>query len=338
MGFDSAPSIGSSISIKKQTKIYRKMKVIIKKKMFRVISFLLLGVIIAQFLQPRFENPKVTGDITAPAEVKAILKRACFDCHSNETKLRWFDRISPVSWIVAKDIKDGRNVINFSEWNNLALLQQKDKFWEIVNHAISRVMPLNSYTRMHPTAKLSESDLTVLKNYVSGMAYSETYDTSKTIEVFEQFNQWQKGIGVNTIPVASNGVAYDPYYKNWQPISSTDSYSNGTMRVIFGNAVAIKAIKENNIRHWPNGTVLAKVQWGQLADKEGNIHTGKFNQVEFMVKDDKRYSATEGWGWARFKTLDLVPDDKDVMFATTCINCHRPVKDLDHVFTFPIKQ
>jgi hypothetical protein len=314
------------------------MKVFIKKKMFRVISLLLLGLIILQFIQPNFENPPVNADITAPAEVKAILKRACFDCHSNETKLLWFDRISPVSWMVAKDIQDGRNAFNFSAWNNLPAAQQKDKFWEIVNFAISGVMPMKEYTRMHPSAKLSESDLAVLKDYVSNMAYLQTFDSSKTMEAFEQFNEWQKGTGINSIPVASNGVAYDPDYKNWQAISTTDAFSNGTMRVIFGNAVAIKAIKENNTRRWPNGTVLAKVQWDQLADKEGNIHTGKFNQVEFMVKDEKKYAATEVWGWARFKTLDLVPDDKDVMFATKCINCHRPVKDLDLVFTFPIKQ
>lgn len=314
------------------------MKLIIKKKMYQVISFLLLVVILVQFIQPRFENPPVTADISAPPEVKAILKKACFDCHSNETNLRWFDRISPVSWMVAKDIKDGRHAFNFSEWNNLTAAVQKDKFWEIVNHTISGVMPLKEYTLVHPSAKLSESDMAVLTNYVSGMAYSETYDTSKTTESFEQFNQWQKGFGIHSIPVASNGVAYDPDYKNWQPISTTDAFSNSTMRVIFGNAVAIRAIKENNTRHWPKGTVLAKVQWDQLADKEGHIHTGKFNQIEFMVKDDKKYAATEGWGWARFKTPDLVPDDKDFMFATKCINCHRPVKDLDNVFTFPIEQ
>lgn len=314
------------------------MKFIIKKKMILVISFLFVGFILVQFIQPHISNPPVTAGITAPAEVKAVLQKACYDCHSNETQLRWFDRISPVSWIVAKDIKDGRNAVNFSEWNNLPVAQQKDKFWQIVNFAISGVMPLKEYTRMHPTAKLSEGDLAILKNYVSGMAYSETYDSSKTIEAFEQFNQWQKGIGSNSIPVASNGVAYDPDYKNWQSISTTDAFSNGTMRVIVGNAVAIKAIKENNTRRWPDGTVLAKIQWDQLADKEGNIHAGKFNQVEFMVKDSKKYAATEGWGWARFKTTDLVPDDKDEMFASKCISCHRPVKDLDYVFTFPIKQ
>jgi hypothetical protein len=313
------------------------MKVIIKKKMFLVISFLLIGVIIVQFIQPSFETPLVAADIAAPAEVKGILKRACFDCHSNETKLSWFDRISPISWAVAKDIKDGRNKINFSAWNNLPTAQQKDKFWEIINHAIAGVMPLKKYTLMHPSAKLSDSDLAILKNYVSGMANAATYDTSKTREAFEQFKQWQKGIGNNSRPVAANGVAHDPDYKNWQPISTTDAFSNGTLRVIFGNAVAIKAIKENNTRHWPNGTVLAKVQWDPLVDEEGNIHTGKFNQIEYMVKDEKKYADTEGWGWARFKTMDLVPDDKEANFATKCINCHRPVKTLDNVFTFPIK-
>jgi hypothetical protein len=314
------------------------MKVIIQKKVFRVISFLIIGLLIIQFIQPRFENPPVTAEITAPAEVKALLKKACFDCHSNETKLRWFDRISPVSWTIAKDIQDGRNAVNFSAWNNRTAAQQKDKFWEIVNLALSGVMPLKEYTLMHPSAKLSETDLAILKNYVSGMAYAETYDTLKTMELRKQFNQWQKGAGINTIPVASNGVAYDPDYKNWQAISTTEAFSNGTMRVIFGNAIAIRAMKENNTRRWPNGTVLAKVQWDQLADQEGNIHTGKFNQIEFMIKDDKKYASTEGWGWARFKTPDLVPDDKDAMFATKCINCHRPVKALDNVFTFPIKQ
>ena len=101
--------------------------------MFRVVTLLLLGFIIIQFIQPPFENPPVTADITAPADVKAVLKKACYDCHSNETQLAWFDRISPVSWMVAKDIKAGRHAFNFSEWNKLPVATQKDKFWEIAN-------------------------------------------------------------------------------------------------------------------------------------------------------------------------------------------------------------
>ena len=313
------------------------MKVIFKKRMFQVILFLLIGTITLQFIQPRFENPPITGDISAPAEVKAILKRACFDCHSNETNLRWFDRISPVAWKIAQDIKDGRNVLNFSEWNNLTTAQQKDKFWEAVNHTMLGAMPLKEYTVMHPSSKISESDLSILKNYISGLTNPKTYDTTETQRLFEQYNKWQKSVSLNTLPVAANGVAYDPDYKNWLPISTTDAYANGTMRVIFGNAIAIKAIKDNNTRHWPKGTTFAKVQWNQAIDKDGNIYTGVFNQVEYMIKDEKKYSNTEGWGWARFKTLELVPDGVDASFTKACINCHRPVKEEDFVFTFPIK-
>ena len=309
-----------------------------KRKILQVITFLVMGVIILQFIQPRFENPPVTGDIVAPAKVKAILKTACFDCHSNETELRWFDKVSPISWKIAEHIKEGRNVLNFSEWNKLTPAAQKDKLWEAVNHAILGAMPLKEYKLMHPSSALQESDLAILKKYVAEMASLPSYDTSKNKEVLEQYNQWQKNINTTITSVASNGVAYDADYKNWQPISTTDAFGNGTLRIIFGNAVAIKAIKENNINPWPKGTVLAKVQWNQLADKDGNIHTGKFNQVEYMIKDNEKYADTEGWGWARFKTADLVPDDKEAMFATKCINCHRPVKDLDLVFTFPIKQ
>ena len=316
------------------------MKSIVKKRILRVIAFLLAGVIIIQFIRPGFKNPPVTGDITASAEVKAILKTACYDCHSNETELRWFDKISPVSWKVAQHISEGRKGLNFSEWNKLTTAEQKDKLWESVNQIFLGAMPLKDYTVMHPSAKISTSDLAVLKNYVTGMIDLKTYDSSKTNQAFEQYNQWQKNQGTNNknnIPVAANGVAYDPDYKNWQPISSTDAVNNGTMRVILGNAIAIRAIKENNTRHWPNGTTFAKVQWDQLADKVGNIHTGEFKQVEYMIKDDKKYADTEGWGWARFKTPELVPDGKDAMFTAKCISCHRPVKNEDYVFTFPIK-
>jgi hypothetical protein len=308
-----------------------------RKRILLIGLFLFIGFITLQFIQPHIENPKVTGDIEAPPEVKSILKRACYDCHSNETKLLWFDRISPASWAIAQHIKDGRNVLNSSEWGNLTTAQQKDKFWEAVNHTMLGAMPLKEYTLMHQDAKISESDLDKLKEYISGLSSPETYDTAITQQLFEQYNKWQTNAPNNTLPVAANGVAYDPDYKNWLPVSTTDAYANGTIRVIFGNAVAIQAIKENNTRVWPKGTTFAKVQWERAIDKEGNVYPGAFSQVEYMIKDEQKYADTEGWGWARFKTLELIPDGADASFTRACINCHRPVEDDDFVFTFPIK-
>jgi hypothetical protein len=251
--------------------------------------------------------------------------------------LRWFDRISPVSWKVAQHIEDGRNVLNFSEWGSLTTAQQKDKFWEAVNHTMLGAMPLEEYALMHPSSKISENDIAILKDYISGLSSPEIYDSVVTQTLFEQYNKWQTNSGPDPLPIAANGVAYDPDYKNWLPISTTDAYANGTIRVIFGNAVAIQAIRDNQTRHWPKGTMFAKVQWDRAIDKDGNVFPGQFSQVEYMIKDEKKYYDTEGWGWARFKTLDLVPDGVDASFTKACVNCHRPVQEEDFVFTFPIK-
>ena len=66
------------------------------------------------------------------------------------------------------------------------------------------------------------------------------------------------------------------------------------------------------------------------------IQPGEFIQVEFMIKDSKKYSATKGWGWARWKGTDLVPYGKEALFTTECISCHRPMKENDFVFTMPL--
>ena len=148
---------------------------------------------------------------------------------------------------------------------------------------------------------------------------------------------WQPGAAKPAaVPIAPNGIAYLPDYKNWQAISTTERFDNGTMRVVFGNAVAVKAIREKHINPWPNGTAFAKVAWDQLADAEGNVRPGAFKQVEYMLKDDQKYAATKGWGWARFKTPKMVPYGKDALFTTECINCHQPMKNNDFVFTQPL--
>jgi Cytochrome P460 len=56
-----------------------------------------------------------------------------------------------------------------------------------------------------------------------------------------------------------------------------------------------------------------------------------------MIKDNKKYASTKGWGWARFKTVQLVPYGKDALFTTECVDCHKPLKEEDFVFTMPIK-
>jgi hypothetical protein len=307
------------------------------KKFFLISATIGIAIMIGlQFFRPRFNNPPVTLDLQAPLEVKSILTRACYDCHSNETKLRWYDKIQPAYWQVAEHVREGRKVLNFSNWDKLSPADRKGKLWEAVNQVEQGAMPVASYTFVHNNAKVSEQDLAVLKKYLAGMVHDMPNDTAKINAHNKQLQAVQAP--VEPKPAKSlNGIAYIPDYKNWQVISTSDRFDNGTMRVIYGNDIAVKAVKEHRINPWPNGTIFAKAAWDKLEDAKGNVTTGAFKQVEFMIKDTEKYKSTKGWGFARFKTPKLTPYGKDVMFTTECINCHKPMEANDLVFTFPIK-
>src|ERR1700712_337643 len=126
-----------------------------KRKLLITAAILAVGFIAIQFIHPDIDNPPVTAEIKAPADVKAIIKRGCYDCHSNETNFRWFDKIAPVYWQVAGHVKEGREGLNFSTWGKMAPADQKAKLWEAINQIAAGAMPVKSYTLVHKLAKLS---------------------------------------------------------------------------------------------------------------------------------------------------------------------------------------
>ena len=112
-----------------------------------------LAVFVAlQLVNPPIMKPPVTADLAAPPEVKRVLKNSCYNCHSNETQLTWYDRIAPASWLVASDIYQARRHLNFSEIGKLPAAQQKAALYEAVNMIQLGAMPLKSYTLLHPQA------------------------------------------------------------------------------------------------------------------------------------------------------------------------------------------
>jgi hypothetical protein len=119
-------------------------------------------------------------------------------------------------------------------------------------------------------------------------------------------------------------------------IGTTDRGDNNTFRFILGNEVAVRAARSGNISPWPDGSRFAKVAWQQELGPDGLLHPGKFIQVELMVKDAKRYKDTEGWGWGRWRGLDLKPYGKNAAFVNECTACHRPLQRNDYVYTLPI--
>ena len=299
---------------------------------------LLLCFGILQLFRSELKKDPVSADFDGPENVKAILKAACYDCHSDETDLKWFDHLQPAYSIALADIKEGKAGLNFSQWGNMAPGDQKAKLFEILNQITTGTMPLKSYQLLHHSANLNPAEIAIVKNYVAAMIKDHPADTALLNTAAQQFNSWNaQHLKAEEIPKTLTGIPYQPDYKNWQVVSTTDRIDNNTMRVIFGNPIAIKAIAEHHINPWPEGTIFAKVAWDKLQDADGNVKAGAFKQVEYMIKDSNKYKNTKGWGWARFKTMKLLPYGKNIGYATECVNCHRPVANNDFVFTLPVK-
>jgi Haem-binding domain/Cytochrome P460 len=299
-----------------------------------------------QFVRPELTNPPVTAELQAPPEVKQVLRNSCYNCHSNETKLPWFDKVVPAYWVVTSDVIEARKHLNFSEIGKLPAAQQKGILFEAVNMIELGAMPLPAYLHVHPGAAVTPEQLAALRNYLNAPA---VLDATKTAEATArasaamsaadaQYDEWIQGSTVALdVKPEFNGVEFIRDYKNWKVISSTDRFDNHTMREILGNDVAIKAIAENHINPWPDGTVFAKVAWQQSApDAQGVVKTGGFVQVELMVKDAKRYASTEGWGFGRWRGTDLKPYGEDAGFQNECTGCHAPMAKNDFVYTMPI--
>ena len=133
-----------------------------------------------------------------------------------------------------------------------------------------------------------------------------------------------------------NGLSFDPSFESWKLLSTTDRGDNHSFRFILGNEVAVKAAQTGNISPWPDGARFAKIAWQQEMGPDGLVHPGKFIQVELMVKNAREYKDTEGWGWGRWRGLDLKPYGNDAHFVNECTGCHQPLRGNDYVYTMPI--
>lgn len=130
-----------------------------------LLSVLVLAFLLIQLVPVETTNPAVESDIPASLEVKTVLRRACYDCHSNETRWPWYSRIAPISWQIAKDVREGREALNFSTWNRYDTkhrLELLEESWEEVGEG---EMPPWFYLPSHRDAKLSERDKSLLRTW-----------------------------------------------------------------------------------------------------------------------------------------------------------------------------
>ncbi len=148
------------------------------KKLF---LFLLILLVAAQFYRPTRNLSAVAGpnDINAkhpvPPAVQGLLERACYDCHSNNTKYPWYAEVQPVRWWLDSHIKDGKRHLDFSEFGAYTAKRASRKLKQTAEQVEQGEMPLPSYTWMHPEARLTPAEVKLLADWARA--------TEKTVAV-----------------------------------------------------------------------------------------------------------------------------------------------------------
>jgi len=131
------------------------------KKLIAVVILALIGI---QFIPVEQTNPPVTSDIVAPVKIKEILKRACYDCHSNETNWVWYTKVAPSSFLAVSDVNNARKHVNFSEWNLNKAVKAKEEIWDEVRE---EQMPPWQYKIFHSEAKLTLEEKDLIRNWAT---------------------------------------------------------------------------------------------------------------------------------------------------------------------------
>lgn len=135
--------------------------------MKKFIAFLVVVLIGIQFISVEQTNPPVEAEIYAPSEVKAIFKKACYDCHSNETNWVWYTKVAPISFLLTSHVKDGRKHLNFSEWGLYDPKKAEKKMEEIWEEVRDEEMPPWLYRVGHSEAKLTPEEKNTIRNWAT---------------------------------------------------------------------------------------------------------------------------------------------------------------------------
>jgi hypothetical protein len=144
----------------------------------KILLFLLVSFIIIQFFHPKpnksdSDQPNFIGKAyPVPDDVSAILKKACNDCHSNNSRYPWYSNIQPVDWWLTNHIKEGKNHLNFDEYANRSPRYQYGKMDETADLVKKGEMPLNSYTWIHKDAILKDEEKQKLIDWANGIMES----------------------------------------------------------------------------------------------------------------------------------------------------------------------
>jgi hypothetical protein len=143
----------------------------------KVLLTLLVILVIIQFIRPE-KNQAVgmsTNDFTTkyavPENVHAVLKRSCFDCHSNNTEYPWYNNIQPVAWFLDHHVQEGKSELNFNEFASYSPKKARHKLEKVGDAVTEGWMPLDSYLWIHHDAKLSSEEAKLVADWADGLRH-----------------------------------------------------------------------------------------------------------------------------------------------------------------------
>ena len=138
----------------------------------RLLFVSLIGFISIQFFQPirnveyKLSDADIVKVYVIPDTVLTLFKIACYDCHSNNTVYPWYSYIQPIGWQLNKDIRNGKKMLNFSEFDSYSSRRKISKWRDIENRINDGTMPLRIYKVMHKQARLSQKDRKIILTWI----------------------------------------------------------------------------------------------------------------------------------------------------------------------------
>ena len=132
------------------------------KQLLLAMLLILVGL---QFIPVERTNPPVESRSVGSQPVMNLFRRACFDCHSNETVWPWYAKVAPLSWLFAREVNRGREELNFSNWNRLAVGDQEKMKAQIWKEVKFTDMPPPFYVLGHPAGLVTTDDHRLLRNW-----------------------------------------------------------------------------------------------------------------------------------------------------------------------------
>lgn len=143
------------------------------KKILKIVAVIVLVVFVGIQFIPTERNqsdfvPKTDFLLVhnTPENIGNLLMESCYDCHSNNTKYPWYNRVQPVAWFLEDHIIEGKKELNFSEWDTYSDRRKNSKLNSIISQITDGEMPLFSYTLLHREAVYSESEKKLVIKYM----------------------------------------------------------------------------------------------------------------------------------------------------------------------------